>query len=115
VLLDGASVPSRPAALASALTRASVPGLAHLPLPPQGKTDFLNAYDQQLAALTQTAAEAREQDLGRRTLQASTQRGLEAAARGRHATGAYKPFEGGNTNMQERLRALGRGDQGEVA
>lgn len=77
----------------------------------KGKTDFLNAYDQQLAQLTQTASEQREQDLGRRTLQASTQRGLEAATRERHTTAAYKPFEGGNTNMQERLRALGRGVQ----
>lgn len=65
----------------------------------------------QVRQLSTQANVAYTSDLSRRQGLASTQRTTETMTRARNAEAAYRPFEGGSTNMHARLLALGQGKE----
>ncbi|GAX77699.1 hypothetical protein CEUSTIGMA_g5142.t1 [Chlamydomonas eustigma] len=75
----------------------------------KAKQNFLAAYDEKIAQLTQMAHKEREQDLTYRQGLASTVRDFEQNQRSKHAQETTRRLQAQNSTMQAKLQALASG------
>lgn len=74
------------------------------------RQDYLKAYDQKVQDLTQRTHSEQQADFQHKSAAAAAVHEQETRRREAHRTVAYVPGSGGQTNMKERLLALGRGE-----